>query len=56
VAIDTEVQKSNVTLGDKCCGINGRDIVLTSETLISGGVRESQGRLPAAVVVVKKLL
>lgn len=41
MAIDTEVRKSNVTLGDKCCGINGKDIVLTWEALSLRGLRES---------------
>ena len=51
MAIDTEVQRSNVLPGGKCCGINGKDIVLTWEALILREDRES-----AAAIVVLKLL
>jgi len=51
VALDTDLQKTNGALGDKCCGIDGWDVVLTWETRSLRGIMESQARLPAEAIV-----
>lgn len=49
VAIDTKIRKSDVNLGDKCCDISGKDVVLTWEVLSLRGERKS-----AAAIVPNK--